>query len=76
MHKAGVERVRIVDEEGSTCCRARSTRCGVSPRATRARWSSGSSRAEVEAVLRALGVLELLPVVPRRGGHGARKAVS
>ena len=76
MHKAGVERVRIVDEEGlDVLPGAVDTVRRLTSRYASA-VVSGSSRAEVEAVLRALGVLELLPVVPRRRGYGARKAVS
>ena len=76
MHKAGDERVRIVDEEGlDVLPGAVDTVRRLTSRYASA-VVSGSSRAEVEAVLRALGVLELLPLVPRRRGHGARKAVS
>ena len=76
MHQAGAERVRIVDEEGldvlpgavDTVRRltARSRQCGglgIEPR----RGRGGAARAR-----RA----RLLPVVPRRRGHGARKTFS
>ena len=61
MHKAGVERVRIVDEEGlDVLPGAVDTVRRLTSRYASA-VVSGSSRAEVEAVLRALGVLDCFP---------------
>ena len=61
MHKAGVERVRIVEEEGlDVLPGAVDTVRRLTSRYANA-VVSGSSRAEVEAVLRALGVLDCFP---------------
>jgi HAD superfamily hydrolase (TIGR01509 family) len=61
MHKAGVERVRIVEEEGlDVLPGAIDTVRRLTSRHASA-VVSGSSRAEVEAVLRALGVVDCFP---------------
>jgi HAD superfamily hydrolase (TIGR01509 family) len=61
MHRAAAERVRIVDEEGlDVLPGAVDTVRRLSARYAAA-VVSGSSRAEVEAVLRALGVLDCFP---------------
>ena len=61
MHKAGEERVRLVDEEGLDVLPG----AVETVRRLTARYPgavvSGSSRAEVEAVLRKLGVLDAFP---------------
>ena len=61
MHKAGVERIRIVEEEGlEVLPGAVDTVRRLTSRHASA-VVSGSSRAEVEAVLRALGVYDCFP---------------